>query len=215
VAVSPQELAKAYSFQRTAPVRHDARLFRLLQDAIRSGLSLEVVYHSQSRGQTGRRTLDPYHLANVDGDWFLLAFCHLHKEVRVFRASRLRSCKPTGETFRVPEDFDPARFLETKFHAMAGDPPVEIRIRFDRAVAGYITERDWGPSHRIQFVTDGGVELGLTTENADAVLRWVLSWGTGAEVLSPAWARRRMRELLARVSERYGKTARRGTEKKR
>jgi predicted DNA-binding transcriptional regulator YafY len=207
VVVSPQELAQAYSFQRTAQVRTSGEIFHTLEQAIRDDRTLEVLYHTQSRDVTVWRKMDPYHLANVDGEWYLLAFCHVNREVRVFRPSRIRQIKQTGEAFEIPSSFDAVHFLKTKFHVMGGENPVSIRIRFDPSLAGYITEREWSSVHRVQFLTDGGVDLTLTSENVDAVLRWVLNWGAGAEILSPPWVRRRVRETLKRLSERYEKRA--------
>jgi proteasome accessory factor B len=203
VSVSPQELARAYEFQSTAPVHCDPEIFRALQEAIRDTARCEVVYHTASRSETKRRKLDPYRLVNIDSEWYLLAHCHEHEEVRVFRPSRIREIRRTGETFRMPSEFDAAEFLSTKFHAMAGDKPVKVRIRFDPSLAGYISERDWPEGSRCQFLTDGGVDLTLVTENIDALLRWTLGWGPGAQVLSPPWIRRRMRETVRRVLQRY------------
>ncbi len=203
VTVSPRELAHAFSFQWTAPVPTDAKIFCSLQQGIRDAETLAVLYHTQSRGTTAWREIDPFHLANVDGEWYLLAWCHRNREIRVFRPSRIRQCKGTGRHFEPPADFDPAHFLRTKFHAMAGDRPVEVRIRFDPALAGYVTEREWGPAARVQYLTDGGIELGLTSENADAIVRWVLNWGPGAEILGPPWVRRRVRSMLAKLRARY------------
>lgn len=206
VSVSPQELSHAYSFQWTAPVPISSDVFRALQESIRDTTTVDVFYHTQSRDVTQWRKIDPYHLANVDGEWYLLGFCHVHAQVRVFRPSRVRQIKRTSETFEIPGGFDAVHFLKTKFHAMTGDDPVSVRIRFDHALAGYITERQWAPVHRVQYLTDGGVDLTLAVENVDAVIRWVLNWGTGAEVLSPPWVRRRMRETLTRLAERYAES---------
>ncbi len=203
VTVSPEELAHAYSFRWTAPVRNDSRVFRTIQVAMREGQTLKVLYHTQSRDDTKWRRIDPYHLANVDGEWYLLAFCHRNREIRVFRPSRVLEIETTDGEFSLPDQFDASEFLRNKFHTMAGDPPVEIAVRFDPVLAGYIAEREWSPNHRLQFLTDGGVELRLVTENVDAIIRWVLNWGTGAEILSPAWVRRRVRDTLRRLEERY------------
>ncbi len=211
VTVSPEELAHAYSFLWTAPVRSDGSTFRTIQGAMREGKTLKVLYHTQSRDDTKWRRIDPYHLANVDGEWYLLAFCHRNREIRVFRPSRVLQIETTNGQFRVPDHFDATEFLRYKFHAMAGDPPVEIAVRFDRTLAGYIAEREWSPNHRLQFLTDGGVELRLVTENVDAIIRWVLNWGTGAEILRPAWVRRRVRDTLRRLEERYAARAKAGS----
>jgi proteasome accessory factor B len=203
VTISPQALAEAYTFVDTAPVRSDPGIFRALQEAVNEGCTIEILYHTQSRNRTGRRLIDPYHLASVDGEWFLLAWCHERREVRVFRPSRIRELRATEERFHRPDDFNAARFLSAKFHAMSGDRPVSIRIRFDASLAGYIQERDWMLEHEIQFRTDGGLDLTVRVENADAIIRWVLQWGFGAEIISPPWVRRRLREQLERIRERY------------
>lgn len=203
VTISPQALAEAYTFIDTAPVKSDPGIFRALQEAVNDGRTIDILYHTQSRNHTGRRLIDPYHLASVDGEWFLLAWCHERREVRVFRPSRIRELQTTNERFHRPDDFDAGRFLSTKFHAMTGDRPVSIRIRFDASLAGYIQERDWLLEHEIQLRTDGGLDLTVRVENADAIVRWVLQWGGGAEIISPPWVRRRLREQLERIRERY------------
>jgi hypothetical protein len=64
-------------------------------------------------------------------------------------------------------------------------------------------ERDWMLEHEIQFRTDGGIDLTVRLEDADAIVRWVLQWGFGAEIMPPPWVRRRPREQLERIRERY------------
>lgn len=201
--ISPQAIARTYSFGHTAaPSRITPRIFAQIEKAVREHETLEVVYHTQSRGTTSRRCLDPYHLANVDGDWFLLAFCHKHQEVRVFKPARIRSVRETGQGF-VPRNFDPAAFLQTKLGTMSGDRIFETVLRFDPTLAGHILEREWGEAYKIQTLMSGGVEITFKSENADAVIRWCLSWGPGAEVVSPPWVRRRARQILTQLVRQY------------
>ncbi|MDM7917336.1 MAG: helix-turn-helix transcriptional regulator [Candidatus Eisenbacteria bacterium] len=208
LTISPEEVSQAYSFQHSsAPSRVDAKVFATLEAAIRDRETVEIVYYTQSRRQTSKRRIDPYHLANVDGDWYLLAFCHLHQEVRTFKPARVRAAEKTGLYF-VPSPFDPAEFLRTKLQAIGGDRIFETVVRFEPALAGHILERDWGEGYRAQTTTNGGVELSFRSENADAVIRWCLSWGPGAEVVSPAWVRRRAREILRRIGRAYESAAR-------
>jgi proteasome accessory factor B len=201
--VSPQVIEKAYSFGHTAPPsRIDMAIFAKIEKAVRERETLEVVYHTQSRDATARRRIDPYHLANVDGDWFLLAYCHKHQEVRVFKPARIRSVRATGQIF-VPRNFDPAAFLQTKLGTMSGDRIFDAVLRFDATLAAHILERDWGAGYKIQTLMNGGVEITFRSENADAVIRWCLSWGPGAEVVSPPWVRRRARQILSQLVRHY------------
>ena len=87
--------------------------------------------------------------------------------------------------------------------ATAAESPVEVHLRFAPALAPALAEHDWPEGSRCQFTTDGGVDLTLMTEDVDALLRWTLGWGAGAQVISPPWIRRRMRETVRRVLLRY------------
>jgi predicted DNA-binding transcriptional regulator YafY len=201
--VSPQKIAESYSFQHTAPPsRINSAVFGIVERAIRDRETLEVVYHTQSRDATSRRNIDPYHLANVDGDWYLLGFCHRNQRIRTFKPARIREAKPTGVKF-IPRPFDPQEFLQTKLRAMGGDRIFEVALRFDSTLAGHILERDWGSGYRVQILTSGGVELSFRSENVDALVRWCLSWGPGAEIVSPSWVRLRARQILRQITRRY------------
>ena len=212
--VSPQAIAQAYSFGHTAPPsRIDPAIFAQIEKAVRERQTLEVVYHTQSRDETGRRRIDPYHLANVDGDWFLLAYCHKHQEVRVFKPARIRAAKATGQRF-VPAEFRP------------GGVPADEARHDGRATGSSrrssASTRRWpatsssgtgAAGYKVQTLMSGGVEITFRSENADAVIRWCLSWGPGAEVIAPPWVRRRARQILPRsrgtMRRRSGRCGRR------
>jgi proteasome accessory factor B len=209
--VNPQKLAEAYSFLHTSPpARVRPAVFAAIERAIRLRETLEVIYHTQSRGETGRRTLDPYHLANVDGDWFLLAWCHRRQEVRTFKPARIREAVPTGKCF-LPEAFDPEEFLRTKIGTMGGEKIFESVVRFDETLAGHILERDWPDGYQVQILTGGGVDLSFRSENASALIRWCLGWGPGALIVSPVWVRRRALQVLKVLGASYERAPRDGS----
>jgi predicted DNA-binding transcriptional regulator YafY len=205
--IAPKTIADAYSFRHSAPPARVARaVFSIIEKAIRERETLEIVYHTQSRDETTKRRIDPYHLANVDGDWFLIAYCHIHGETRVFKPARIRSARATGQHYVAP-GFNPGEFLKTRIGAMGGERVFEMRIRFDPSLAGHILERDWGPDYRVQTLVGGGVEISFRSENSDAAIRWCLGWGLGAEIVSPPWVRRRARQILEQIARKYEKAA--------
>ncbi len=40
------------------------------------------------------RVVDPYHLANINGEWFLFAWCHLRQDIRTFVPARIQAVEP-------------------------------------------------------------------------------------------------------------------------
>jgi predicted DNA-binding transcriptional regulator YafY len=79
VTIDLAHLDQAFSFRRHAAPPADPKVFRRLVQAIREGRQLELVYWTASRDQTNRRLVDPYHLASVQGEWYLVANCHLRE----------------------------------------------------------------------------------------------------------------------------------------
>ena len=64
----------------------------------------ELTYRKPGQQQPEQRVVDPYHLANINGEWFLFAFDHLRKDLRTFVPARIKAIRPTGKTFeRRPE----------------------------------------------------------------------------------------------------------------
>ncbi|MBD3161878.1 MAG: WYL domain-containing protein [Candidatus Eisenbacteria bacterium] len=209
IEVRSEQVIEADPFLRAAPPdRIDPEVFSALEKAVRDRESLEIVLRTGGRADAAKRRIDPYHLVNIDGDWTLLAQDHRSREMRVFKPARIRAVEGTGVRF-VPRAVDPGELLRDKIDTIGRERIFEAVLRFDATLAPHILERRWGPAFRAQIMTDGGVELSFRSENADAVVRWCLGWGPGAEVVSPPWVRRRARQILRQIGRRYEGPARR------
>jgi len=203
IAVSGKELSECLSRHWVAAPASVGGIYDALKGAISRHETLEVLYHTRSRDLTRWRKIDPLHLVNVDGAWYLLAYCHIHKRVRVFLPAQIQEHRATGERFTAHSAFDAVHFLKARFHPVTGEDAVVVRIRFWPPTSELIATRDWEPGHQIQYRTDGGVDLLLSVENAEAVARWSLGFGNDAEIISPPWVRRHLRVLLHRMEDRY------------
>lgn len=205
ITIDLRQLDSVYSFKTTATSVQDLETFTQLTDATLKGLRIEVDYHTMYRDEDSHREIDPYHMANINGQWYLFAYCHLRKGVRVFSPSRIRSLRATGEVFRRPADFNVAEYLKDTFSVIKGDPAggtFVVRLRFDASIARYIRERIWHPSQQLTALDDGELELRLELESLAEVRHWVLSWGSAVEVLEPSelhdWVCAEARRLLER-----------------
>lgn len=204
VTIDLGHLSEAYSFRCKATGVGAAHRFRKLTRAVRQGRRLELVYWTASRDETSRRVVDPYHLVSVEGDWFLVGYCHLREEVRMFAPSRIRSLRETGERFERPADFRIGDYLDPSFRVFHGDGPGRrVRLRFTPEMARYVREKEWHPSQRLQERRDRSLILTLTLTHLLEVKRWVLSYGAACEVLEPADLRAEVQVELRETLKRY------------
>ncbi len=173
------------SFRTTAEPLLDLEILDLLARAAARRQQLLLAYRKPGRKHPEDRVVDPYHLANVNGEWFLFAYCHLRRGIRTFAPARIRSVKLTGEVFPRPQDFSIEKELEHSFGVLSGNVEYLVRIQFSEAVSDYIREKRWHPSQKLTELKDGGLELRLKLSSLVEVQRWVLGWGGSAIPLSP------------------------------
>ena len=183
---------RALAEQKKTEQRALAEQKKADQKAAAERQQLELAYRKPGQQKTESRIVDPYHLANINGEWFLFAYDHLRNDVRTFAPSRVQSVKLTGKQFTRPEKFSLEKRLRDSFGVHSGQGEFKVVIRFDEFAADYIREKRWHASQKIKELPKGGLELHLTLSSLGEVERWVLGWGGHAKVLQP-------RELLTSV----------------
>lgn len=146
VTVDLQHLAHSLSFRPTTSTVYDPATMEQLHAAIRQCRRLKIVYWTASRNQTTRRVVDPYHLAAIDGDWYLVAYCHRREEVLMFSPQRICELQETDETFAPDPDFRINDYLDVGFRKLRGAGRAHtVRLRFAPSAARYVREKIWHP----------------------------------------------------------------------
>jgi len=170
--------------------------FTRINRAIRECETLRVVYFAVYRSGLDEREIDPYHLYRHGGVWYAFAHCHSRGETRTFAVDRIHSLEGTGRRFDRPVDFTAENYVADAFGIERGEPAcVAIRFRSDQA--RYIRERSWHSSQIIEELPGGDLILRLHVGGLGEVKRWVLAYGSGAEVLEPP----ELREAVKREVE--------------
>jgi predicted DNA-binding transcriptional regulator YafY len=65
-------------------------------------------------------------------------------------------------------------------------------------------EKTWPGETARQEEPDGSLTLTLQVTNLEGMLRWVLQYGSGAQVLAPAELREMLREQVRAMAKCYG-----------
>lgn len=187
VSLHWQALDQAQSFHQTVTCLQDIDVFRQLADAAIHRRRLRIRYWTASRDAESERSVDPYHLACIDGTWYLMAWCHERKETRTFAVSRVREVTDTGDTFEPPEDFQIGDYFEGTFKVISDktSPLRTIHLKFAPSAAKYVREKIVHESQVIELHLDQSVTLTLALNSLIEIRRWVLSWGSECKVLAP------------------------------
>ncbi len=176
---------RTISFRTRAEPILNLEVFDEVSRAAARRRQLEFDYKKPGQPRAERRLVDPYHLANINGEWFLFAYDHARKDIRTFVPARMAAVRQTGQSFPAPEKFSLESRLHDSFGVVSGKESFDVVIRFSRYAADYIREKRWHPSQEIKDLRDGEIEVRMKLSSLDEVQRWILSWGGHGRAVKP------------------------------
>lgn len=172
--------------------QHRETIDRLTR-AIADKTTIQLRYDSASRGRTTRREVDPYRLWYASGGLYLIGYCHLRSEPRMFAVERIKSVTPTDHPYQIPLHFDLDAFVQDALTVMRG-PRIDVELEFDKSTASWVKDRMWHPTQSCKRVKGGGLRMTLSVADTRELVGWVLSFGSGVKVRKPE-------SLAAKVAE--------------
>ncbi len=173
------------SFRTRAEPILNLEIFDALAKAAAQRKQIELIYRKPGQPQPEKRLVDPYHLANINGEWYLFAYDHARQDIRTFVPARVKSVKPTGKSFEPPQKFSLEKRLHGSFGVHSAEGEYQVVLRFNARAADYVREKIWHESQQLRELKGGGVELSMKLSSLAEIERWVLSWGGDATVLKP------------------------------
>lgn len=198
ISVNLADIDQSISFRTRAEPLLNLEIFDALAQATARRQQIQMDYRKAGQQQPETRLVDPYHLANINGEWYLFAYDHARRDIRTFVPARMLKVRPTGKIFPRPERFSLEQRLRGSFGVHSGEGQYDVVIWFDRRVADFVREKKWHESQQIREFKNGDLELRLKLSSLGEIQRWVLSWGGEAKVVKP----RKLAEEVAQAARR-------------
>ena len=181
VNIEPSWLDSRLSFLPEPTPNINPDVWSAVFHALSENRVLKAEYLTVGDKKSKHRQMEPYHVFGFRGEWYIVAYCHLRKEIRMFAFSRIARAKVMNDMFEVPDDFDFEGFIGDHFGVITGTKKYLIRVRFTGKCAVYAKERQWQPDQVLIEDGDDTIVEFQTTHTLE-VTRWVLSWGSCAKV---------------------------------
>lgn len=170
--------------------------FTLIKDAILSHKIIEFNYFSSSGEKTARR-VEPMKLIFKINAWYLQAFCLTRNELRMFKIVRMADVQITEDLFTqmIPEPLpDGGQLQETQKW---------IELCLNISADGAYRVYDEFKEKEITKNTDGSFTIMTTLPESDWLIRFILSFGSEAEVKSPQHIRDMLQFELNKITMKY------------
>lgn len=170
--------------------------FTLIKDAILSHKIIEFNYFGSSGEKTARR-VEPIKLIFKINAWYLQAFCLTRNELRMFKIVRMADVQITEDLFTqlIPEPLpDGGQLQETQKW---------IELCLNISADGAYRVYDEFKEKEITKNTDGSFTIMTTLPESDWLIRYILSFGSEAEVKSPQHIRDMLQFELNKIIMKY------------
>jgi predicted DNA-binding transcriptional regulator YafY len=204
VEVDLDELRSMVKFGAHSVIPISRKMFLDLNRACEKNLPTSLRYFSASQGEVTERVIEPHRLLENRGTWYLVAYCRLRKDLRIFALHRIEDYRLLDERFTPRPDAEIADWLASPLFLEHREQEKRVKIFFDARAARYVRERKWHPSQKLNLQKDGSCTLEFTTPSMEEAKRWVLTFGAGAEVLEPLEFREMVQKEVRSMSSRYG-----------
>ena len=199
-----EKLEEKVSVKNVAFYRVPEAIFHAIAAALFGEDVLKISYHSPYKNETTERIIRPLHLLCYMGNWHLIAFCSLRKQIRDFAVSRILAVHPSAETLSLPPDLPPIKeYLRRNFGVMAGGNPTFVALRFSPAVSPLIAEQEWFEAQEVSVGQDGSLNLRFPVSGFAEVIREILKYGGDVEVVEPVELRDAIKEEIRRMGKLY------------
>lgn len=186
LSIKPELMFTRFSFTSPPAKSISETVWAILVRGLLNQRAVKIEYQAFEAKNPRNWIIQPYHIANLQGEWYLFGTTPEDKEVLQFSMARIRKAMLTEQHFDMPDDFDPDKLLANVFGRYAvGSDEMEVRLLFNREIADWITERQWHPQQKVMKRKNGDIELRFKTRGLLEIQRWVLSWGHWVKVLGP------------------------------
>lgn len=206
ISVNLGYLFENTSFQAPPHVLVKGKILDKLHTAVNEREIVGFDYFTPESGETKNRRVEPLHLHNHEGTWYVIAFDYLRQMEIVFHAGRISNLKATGDYFKKRKNFDKEKYLNESFGMYRGGKLTEVEIIFDEYQSQWMRERNFfHPQETREELADGKMKLVFTVgENGlEAVARFCLQYAGNFVALKPEKLREMIREKLEKALSQH------------
>jgi predicted DNA-binding transcriptional regulator YafY len=130
-------------------------------------------------------------------------------EVRTYTMRLIKRVTPLNDTYTIPEDFDPKRFLSNAWGVIGDQHPIIVRVKFPASVLPWLEGRHFPGVINKEINADGSqtftIQTGADSEGMPReLIPWIRGWGANIEVLEPQILRDRWLSDARDLINRHG-----------
>ena len=192
--------------------RKNPRHFQTVAHAILQRKRLIIDYYNRERDQTSHREISPQRLAHYRDNWYLDAWCHHKKGLRIFAVECIRTVEPLAKPAKAIAESTLNRELGSSYGIFAGHPKATAVLVFTAHRARWVADEIWHPQQKTRWLDDGRFELRVPYSDDRELVMDILKYGPEVEVIAPPELRDAVEKRLDAAASQYRRGEATGSE---
>ncbi|OJW45451.1 MAG: transcriptional regulator [Thiobacillus sp. 65-1059] len=197
------EAAQRIRILAAAARQKNLRHFQTVAGAVLQRRRIKIDYFNRERDETSTREISPQRLAHYRDNWYLDAWCHGKKGLRIFAVESIRTATPLGKAAKAIAESTLNRELASAYGIFAGLPVATAVLRFTPKRARWVADEIWHPRQQSRWLEDGRYELAVPYSDDRELLMDILKYGAEVEVVAPEVLREAVRNQLDVAAGQY------------
>lgn len=167
--------------------------FDIIKSAILNKQLIQFTYYN-SNGEKSKRIVEPLQIWFKDKSWYLVSYCKLKQDYRIFKIARIKEVKMLQEHFEreLPKE------EENEKHNFE---IIELELEINKVMTYRVY--DEFESKEITKKEDGNFIIKVKYPENEWVYGYILSFGEYIKVLSPTRAKNIIKDKLQKTLKKY------------
>lgn len=182
-------------------------IFMAVCEGLRNHQPLDIEYKN-AKGETTTRTIEPEHITNYEGAWYLIAYDWNRSDIRTFHLSRITKISLSNEKAISHDENYKLRlesFISENYGIFKGDKTTIVKIRFWGTAKRIVSSQVW---HKDQILSESkeeneeAIDLSLPVASYNEIIGRILSFGAEAKPLEPLELVEQWKNTIKKMSEK-------------
>lgn len=151
------------------------------------------------------RSISPQQLIYYRDNWYIAAYCHYRKELRVFAIYNISSSKILEQT---AESIDPQQleeFLTSSYGIFSGTVQHIAVLEFSKSRAKWVADESWHLNQQSQWLDNGNYQLSIPFNDSRELIMDILKHGAEVEIKAPEFLREAVIKQITAMQKIYKK----------
>jgi len=180
----------------------DENMVGIIRKACSQRRLISFNYHPQFDNDITVLQSAPEFLYFSQGSLYLVSRDHPSENIQLYAVNRMRGLNILNSDNKN-EVLDKNDFLKKTFGSHYSSDTQQIMIRFEKEIAEFVRERRWHSTQINLTQPDGSLLVTFELSMSSELIRWVLSFGSNAEVIKPKILRTQIFAELEKMTCTY------------